>query len=43
MQLVAVGGSDAGGSAPLRDGDTIGIGTESTPYLFTFISGLTSR
>lgn len=35
---ISVGGGDAGGSAPLRDGDTIGIGTESTPYLFTFIS-----
>ena len=39
---ISVGGGDAGGSAPLRDGDTIGIGTESTPYRFTFISGLIS-
>lgn len=40
---VRIGGDDTGGSAPLRDGDTIGIGTESTPYLFTFVSDLTSR
>jgi hypothetical protein len=35
---IHIGGDDAGGSAPLKDGDTVGIGTESTPYLFTFIS-----
>ena len=35
-----IGGGDSGGSAPLKDGDTIGIGTGSTRYLFTFISGL---
>lgn len=40
---VPVGGDDTGGSAPLKDGDTIGIGTEATPYLFTFVSDLTSR
>ncbi len=39
---VRIGGGDAGGSAPLKDGDTIGIGTESTPYLFTFVSDLTN-
>ena len=37
---VPVGGSDAGGSASLNDGDTIGIGNESTPYLFTFVANL---
>jgi FHA domain-containing protein len=37
---VRVGGNDRGGSTLLRDGDTIGIGTESTPYLFTFVSDL---
>lgn len=40
---IHIGGSDTGGSAPLKDGDTIGIGTESTLYLFTFISDLTSE
>ena len=40
---VRVGGNDAGGSAPLRDGAAIGIGTGSTPYLFTFVSDLASR
>lgn len=33
-----IGGSDSGGSAPLKDGDTIAIGTESTPYRYTFIA-----
>ena len=37
---VPVGGDDAGGSAPLRDGDTIGIGNESSPHLFTFVTDL---
>jgi len=37
---IRVGGDDTGGSAPLKDGDTIAIGADSTPYLFTFISGL---
>jgi pSer/pThr/pTyr-binding forkhead associated (FHA) protein len=32
-----IGGGDAGGSAPLKDGDTIAIGTEATPYRYTFI------
>ncbi len=36
-----VGGEDAGGSIQLKDGDTIAIGTETTPYIFTFISGFT--
>ena len=35
---IRVGANDAGGSVPLKDGDTIGIGTESTPYRYTFIS-----
>jgi pSer/pThr/pTyr-binding forkhead associated (FHA) protein len=38
---VLVGGNDAGGSASLHDGDTVGIGGESTPYLFTFVANLT--
>jgi hypothetical protein len=37
---VLVGGNDAGGTVSLRDGDTIGIGNESTPYLFTFVANL---
>jgi hypothetical protein len=37
---IRVGGDDAGGSVSLKDGDVIGIGAESTQYLFTFISGL---
>lgn len=37
---VPVGGDDAGGSASLKDGDTIGIGNESSPYLFTFVANL---
>ncbi|MEI6734467.1 MAG: FHA domain-containing protein, partial [Comamonadaceae bacterium] len=37
---VLVGGNDAGGTASLNDGDTIGIGNESTPYLFTFVANL---
>lgn len=40
---IHIGGGDTGGSAPLKDGDTIAIGTESTPYLFTFISDLGSE
>jgi pSer/pThr/pTyr-binding forkhead associated (FHA) protein len=38
---VRVGGDDTGGSVRLKDGDTIGIGAETTPYLFIFISDLT--
>ena len=37
-----IGGGDAGGSLLLKDGDTIAIGTETTPYVFTFISGFAS-
>ena len=37
---VRVGVGSTRSSAPLKDGDTIGIGTEETPYLFAFISGL---
>ena len=37
---VSVGGNDAGGSVSLNDGDTIGIGNESTPYLFSFVANL---
>lgn len=32
----AIGGKDAGGRAPLRDGDIIVIGTASSPYVFQF-------
>jgi pSer/pThr/pTyr-binding forkhead associated (FHA) protein len=37
---VPLGGNDAGGSAVLKDGDTIGVGNESTPYQFTFFANL---
>lgn len=40
---VSIGGDDAGGSVPLKDGDVIGIGTESTPYRYTFITDLIPR
>jgi len=39
---VRIGGGDAGGSVPLKDGDTIGIGAEATPYVYTFITDLIS-
>ena len=32
-----VGGNDLGGSAPLRDGDTISVGEGPTPYRYQFI------
>jgi pSer/pThr/pTyr-binding forkhead associated (FHA) protein len=34
---VGIGGNEAGGSAPLRDGDEIRIGAEVTPYRYTFV------
>lgn len=34
---VQIGGNETGGSAPLRDGDEIQIGTDTTPYRYTFI------
>jgi len=34
---VRIGGEEAGGTVPLRDGDEIQIGTEVTPYRYTFI------
>ncbi len=37
---IHVGGNDSGGSAVLKDGDVIGIGTETTPYLYTFVADL---
>jgi len=44
---IAVGTAHVGGghsashpSLPLKDGDTIGIGTAATPYLYTFITEL---
>ncbi len=33
-----IGGEDAGGSHPLKDGDVIAVGAKATPYLFQFIS-----
>jgi len=40
---IPVGGHDAGGSVALQDGDTIGIGKDSTPFLFTFFANLRTR
>lgn len=37
---IHIGGGHAHVSAPLKDGDKIGIGTAATPYLYTFIAGL---
>jgi hypothetical protein len=37
---VPVGGNDTGGSAALKDGDTIGVGNESSPYVFIFFANL---
>lgn len=34
---VQVGGDDKGGSAPLKDGDVISVGTRTTPYRYQFI------
>lgn len=33
-----ISGEDIGSSAPLRDGDVIGIGAVGTPYIYRFIS-----
>ena len=33
-----VGGNEAGGIAPLRDGDEIRVGTEVTPFRYLFIA-----
>ena len=33
----AIGGHDHGGEAPLRDGSTIRVGTEHSPYCFDFV------
>ena len=35
---VYIGGNEAGGEAPLRDGDEIRVGTEASPYRYIFIS-----
>jgi hypothetical protein len=35
-----LGGDEARMSAPLNDGDIIGIGTESTPYRYRFIADI---
>jgi hypothetical protein len=40
---VRVGGEDTGGSVALQDGDVIGVGAETTRYLYTFISDLSGR
>lgn len=34
----SLGGDDAGGEAPLHDGDIIGVGRIGTPYIFQFVS-----
>ena len=33
-----IGGDESGGTAPLRDGDEIHIGTEATPFRYIFIA-----
>lgn len=38
---VRLGAGTGHTSVPLKDGDTIGIGTESTPFLYQFIADLT--
>jgi len=35
---VYIGGNEAGGKAPLRDGDEIRVGIDESPYRYTFIS-----
>jgi pSer/pThr/pTyr-binding forkhead associated (FHA) protein len=35
---VAIGGNDKGGSSTLRDGEVIGIGSQSSPYRYRFIT-----
>jgi hypothetical protein len=38
LQDTSLGGEDQGGSVQLNDGDVIGVGAKSTPYLFQFVS-----
>ncbi len=38
LQDISLGGEDLGGSVKLKDGDVIGVGAKSTPYLFQFVS-----
>jgi len=38
LQETSLGGEDKGGSVKLKDGDVIGVGAKSTPYLFQFVS-----
>ena len=38
LQDISLGGEDMGGSIKLQDGDVIGVGAKSTPYLFQFVS-----
>jgi len=37
MGGVQIGGNETGGIAPQRDGDEIQIGTDMTPYRYSFI------
>ncbi|OFZ97490.1 MAG: hypothetical protein A3H35_18420 [Betaproteobacteria bacterium RIFCSPLOWO2_02_FULL_62_17] len=32
-----IGGKDSGGSIPLKDGDTVIVGTSNSPYIYTFV------
>jgi hypothetical protein len=34
---VEIGGRDSGGSSPLKDGDTVTVGTSNSPYIYTFV------
>ncbi len=38
LQDSSLGGEDSGGAVKLQDGDVIGVGAKSTPYLFQFVS-----
>ncbi len=33
-----IGGKDSGGSIPLKDGDTITVGTSNSPYMYIFVA-----
>jgi pSer/pThr/pTyr-binding forkhead associated (FHA) protein len=37
VNAARAGGNDAGGALPLKDGDTISVGTAPTPYRYRFI------
>ena len=34
---VEIGGKDSGGSIPIKDGETIIVGTSNSPYSYTFV------